>query len=285
MNPKLQRSLPVPLAILSSMGVVATTVIVAKKAPIANAKLNEVKNNKKEWFKVFIKEYWPALTMGSATIASILAGTIISKKTEASLSATAIMLERTLNKYKGKAEELFGEKAEEFTKSISKTDYRKEEKKLPDNDENGERLYWEEHVGFFKATPENIYKSLLVLNEHIVLKTQNFYSFKVFLKEAKAKLVDNEIDGISYEYGWNYEYIDEVYEGINGPFLHVKIDPVFDENGVVKYYTLIFDKDPIISTSNDHMSDYSADELEMFENRDEDAAAILFDELKDLKKK
>lgn len=285
MDYKVQRILPIPLSILGSCGVVATSIIVAKKAETANEKIRQAfKISKKDGVKVFLKEYWPALTMGSATIASIVSGTIISKKVEASLSATAIMLERSLMKYKGKAKELFGEKASEITKSIAKTDYKKDEKKLPTNDENGERLYWEEHIGFFKATPENIYKALLLLNEHIICNTQNFYSFKVFLKEAKAKLVDSEVDNISYEYGWSCEYIDEVYEGERGPFLHIKIEPFVDEDGVVKYYTIMFDKDPIVATTKEKMADYNVDEIEMFEHRDEDAAAILYDELKDLKK-
>ena len=76
--------------------------------------------------KAFFKGYYPALIAGGITISSIIAGTIISKKIEISLAATALALDATLRKYKGKVKELLGDKGSEIiSESIFKDDQKK----------------------------------------------------------------------------------------------------------------------------------------------------------------
>ena len=101
--------MPIVLAVTGSVGVIATSVLVAKETPKTNKKLEEVieDDKKKKLFKkgtIIVKSYWPAILCGVGTIGSIVASTIISKRTEASLIATATVLSQEWNKYKYKGE-------------------------------------------------------------------------------------------------------------------------------------------------------------------------------------
>jgi len=303
-NRNVQRTLPVILSIISSVGVVATGILVALEAEKANKNIRKAKEkkDKKAIVVAFLKGYYPALLVGGATVSSIIAGTIISKRIEMSLTATALMLDASLKKYKGKLKELFGDKASVITDSIIKDDYNKltkDDKEL----EDGEILYCEEHVGFFKAIPSKLEHAMGQTNEKIIT-TLGWSSIREFLKDAKARLIsDNGIDDVSFDYGWYLDYVNEVSakiaDGIidvtNSPFIHMTIEPHGDENGVFDYYILKFDRDPIFGVTQEHVSrlgGYRTSSLEEYEeyirekteNRDEDAAALLYDELKELKK-
>ena len=310
MNNNVRKAAPVVLSILASAGVIVTSILVAKEAESANKKIREAKekNDKKEVAKAFIKGYYPAIIAGTATISSIVVGTIISKRTEMSLTATALVLDTTLRKYKDKLKEVFGDKANIIGESISKDDYKKElernEKKIKEL-QSGEFLYYEEHIGFFKARPENIESAVLSLNEEIVVK-KGCYCLREFVKDSGAKLTgDSPIDDVSFGYGWYREYLSEVsiqmddYSEFNA-FIHIKRKPFYDANGELVYYKLTFDIDPVLDVEKQNAiargedyEGYNAGDIDEFERiygsaslvGDEDAEALSYDELKDLKPK
>lgn len=257
MNEKVRRILPIFLSIVSSAGVIGTAILVAKETPKASKEIEEAKKekNSKKVAKAILKNYGPSIAVGAATITSIVAGTIIGKKTEASLTATTIMLDRTYRKYKGKVKEVLGvEKEAEINKEIAKDDYKKKEEELNSyENSDGTKLYHEEHIGFFRAKPELLERALNLTNERIQstyddikygMRTNMYASLKTFLDDAKAKVIDKkEIDDLSFDYGWSYDYLDEAWGG--NKFVHMILTPEGDENGVVKYINVTFDKDPI----------------------------------------
>lgn len=311
MNNNIRKATPVILSILASAGVIITAVLVAKEAESANKKIREAKkeNNKKEVVKAFFKGYYPAIIAGTATVSSIVAGTIISKRTEMSLTATALVLDTTLRKYKSKLQEVFGDKANAISDSFLKDDYKKmvekDDKITKDFKEvlDGEVLYAEEHVGFFKARPDKIESAMFLMNENIIVK-KGCYSLREFLKDSIARLVgDNPADDVSYDYGWYRDYLSEVtvnddpYTQFNG-FIHLLKKPICDADGVLMYYKLTFDIDPVLDAEKQNSiwkgEDYEGyntkniEELERIYGSnglidDADAEALNYDELKCLK--
>ena len=285
MNPKVQKAIPIVCAVLGAVGVVATSVLVATRAEKANIEIRKAKETKdtKQVAKAFIKGYYPAIISGVATIATITTGTIVSKKIEASLSTTILMLDATLHKYKHKLFELFGDKAKLITESISEDEYKKEKKELPKVDNSEYRLYWEEHIGFFKAKPEKLEEALAETNERL-MSHKGWSSFNVLLKSAEAEIVKIiDVDKVSYDYGWTIDYINEVYpsQDTENNALHMECKPHADADGVIDYYILMFDKDPIFGVTAEYLGrlgGYDISELE-----DSDASALLYDELKDMK--
>ena len=292
MNRNIQKAMPIVLSIAGSIGVVATGVLVATEAEKANKNIREAKkqNDKKGVVKAFVKGYYPSLIVGGATIASIVAGTIISKRIEMSLTATTLMIQTAFQKYKGKVHEIFGDKADIIAESIMKDDYKKldsEQKVIID----GEMLYYEEHIGFFKAKPSDLEAALGSINEHIQI-IDGYASIRDFLKFCNAKIIDNQnIDDVSQDYGWYMDYINEVIDrtGImdvtNSSFIHLTKAPHHDDNGVVDYVIIQFDILPIFGVTPENISRLGLyDAKNIGDYRDEDAAALLYDELKNQNK-
>ena len=271
MNPKIQRTLPVLLSISATAGVIGTSYLAAKAAKGKVVKdENAPKPTKKEAFVNFVKKYkWPLLT-GGATIASIITGTVISKRIEASLSATVLMLDASLRKYKSKAKQVLGEKAELITKEIANYEL---EKLSSDNKiaplERHKKLYWLEPIGFFTAYPESVLKAELITNEKIWTSykgkektpTDHWASVGTFLEDCHAVMIDKDgsIDKMSYDYGWTAEYL--AYGGANGDernFLHLKRQVVkVDQNHkapipVDSYIILTFDIAPVPGIAADY---------------------------------
>lgn len=261
MNTKIQKALPIVLSILASIGVVGTSVAVSKETVKAKPKIDAVKaeNNKKKLVKEFIKDYKWSLILGGATISSIISGTIISKKIEASLSATVVMLNGALLKYKGKVQQVLGPKAKEITHMIAGDEYDKMKSSSTGVPKKTDKvLYYNEYMGWFFAKPENLSRAEAITNEKIhghyrgpeKIKTDGWASLQTFFDDCKAEVADvpdnpyNE--EVMYDFNWCSEYINEVY-GYN-EFLHVNKTPHYDENHNIDYIIIEFDKEPIYNS-------------------------------------
>lgn len=148
-----------------------------------------------------MKSYWPTILVGAATIGSITAGTILSKKAEASLSAAVIMLERGYNKYQGKVKSIFGKSAHEnILKEIADDETKK--LNLPTSIKNTNQvLFYNTYIGHFYATKEDLTRAILNMN----MRLNSAYSNKIvsdsekgvctlkqFVEEANAHILDKE---------------------------------------------------------------------------------------------
>lgn len=227
MNRNFQKAVPIILSVIGSVGVVGTSILAVKNSK----KHSEIEktNNKKEDIKNFLKCYWPSILCGVATVGSITAGTIISKKTEASLSAGIIMLERGYNKYQGKVKQLLGKEVHEnIIRDIAKDEAK--ELNLPSKDKDGRLLYYNQYIGHFYAKPEDVNRAILNMNMRMHSSPVNTVvkweekgkcTLKQFVDDAKAELLDEKIFAGFKDYGWTYEYLSDmcedewIYDGYN----------------------------------------------------------------------
>lgn len=251
MNQKFEKALPIILTSFSCLGVIGTSVLVAQETLKAHEKAKNLES-KKEKAKVYLKAYVPAILVGSATIASMIGSTAVSRKIEASLSSAALLANGLLIKYKDKIKRIGSGSIEKIQQSIAEDQSKKiNENKITD----GKKVYWEEHVGFFETTPLDIEKGINITNERInsVVDengqyTKFYASLRTFLYDCDAVTIENEseiIDDVSYQYGWSYKYLNETF---NDLFLHLTFKEC--EKDGKKFTIISFDKDPIFDVEN-----------------------------------
>lgn len=257
MNNSVKKVMPVVLAITGSIGTIATSVLVAKETPKANAALKNVdeKDKKKKLLKqskVIMQNYWPAIICGVGTIGSIAASTLISKKAEASLIATASVLSQGWNKYKYKVKDILGQKVnKEITDAISKDEYADlpKEKKTARPEK---KLYWEEHLGYFECEESKFLSALTDINQRLHVPDADdqgtFYwtSLAIFARDAKAELRDKtRLDGCE-SIGWTADYLMEAY-GAHCIWVHPYYTKVYGKDSKKLLYTKVeFWEEPIV---------------------------------------
>lgn len=246
MNIKLQRALPIILAIASSIGVAATTILAVKSTPKAEKVINELKekgelkDQKIEVAKKVIPIYAPALAVGMATITSVVASTVISKKTEASLSAAALLLEQGYKKYQGKVKDVLGmDKHYKVIEEIAKDDANKVK---PFNNDPKKKLYWNKYLGFFLAEPENLQKAFSNMNMRLnatnaacLFKQEECgcCTLSQLVSESHMQLLEKyKYDSYKY-FGWTTEYLNEE---MSDPWIYIGEKPATDDHGA---YTII----------------------------------------------
>lgn len=256
MNIRFRQVAPVILSIIGAAGVVLTSVLTAKETPKAAKKLEEVKKNpeckKIDVLKTVVPCYIPAIVSGTITIASIVSSTIISKKTEASLTATCMMLDQGWRKYKGQVKKVIGEKAHlDILDAQAKEDYVAQEVdkvEVPDDRE----LYWEEHVGYFLAKPIDLAFAYGDLNQRLqvedyVGKTWFFAMLYNLLIDANAELLNKDIKPEELNIGWSADYLIEAYEYV---WIHMSLVESEEEYNGRKVTKVIFFEDPIFDPGN-----------------------------------
>ena len=107
------------LAVVASLGVIATGIFAAKGGQKASDAIESAKNKKEEpltkleTLKVVAKPYLPATVAGAATISAIIGSAILGKKQQASLIAAYIAMRESYQKYKGAVRKELGEEAHE----------------------------------------------------------------------------------------------------------------------------------------------------------------------------
>lgn len=239
--------LPIVLSLLGISGVIATAVFVAKETPKFNQDLEKLKEHedakKTDIIKLAVKDYAPALVIGGATIASVASSTILSKKNEMSLSSVALLADSGWRKYKDKVKQILGiETHKDILDKISLDDFNKLKKK------DDEHLYWEEHMGFFRANPEKLAYAYSDINrslhdeEYTIGTYKGVATLKDFLKNADAKMIDSDIDSNTNLYfGWD---IDQLYETYGYIWVNMNLEDTKDDDGHV-FTKILFLEDPI----------------------------------------
>lgn len=255
MNYRARRAGSIVLGLLSAAGTVITAILVAKETPKALERINKLKQTKEkikpiEYFKELAPVYWPAGVVCLGTIASTTISQVISMKTEASLIATSTVLSQGWRQYKGKVKEFLGIKNERLiSDEISKEEFNKNINTLKLTP--GEKLYWEEHIGFFSCEERNLLTALSDLNQRLHTPdpspdgTFYFTTLYFLLKDAKAKVFDKEKYEACKNIGWTTDYLCEVYE-LSCMWVHPYYkNAIKKETGEVLFTKLGFWEDPI----------------------------------------
>jgi hypothetical protein len=261
MNTKTQQITSSLLALLSVAGLGGTIFLTNKIAPKAKKKVEEATEKKgdkltfKEVMKAAAKDYIPVCICGGATAISIISSTILSRKTEASLGATAVALDGLYRRYKGKVTNVFGKDAQD--KIFSK--FASEDKKddMPKVRPDGKKLYYCDYIGFFYAIPERVKDAYANLNMRLNAnpcsgmvdeKQLGYCTFGDFIRDCDGEVLDLDTFNKFKNWGWSTEYLNEtsmdywVYIGEN------------EAEGPDDHYTnLIFMSEDPIEDPKSHM--------------------------------
>ena len=265
MNYRARRFSSVIFGLISAAGTIFTAVLVAKETPKAIEKIKQLKENKDlkkiDYVKALVPIYWPAGVVCLGTIASTTVSQVISLKTEASLIATSTMLSQGWRRYKNKVKDIFGIEGDKLvTNDISLDEYNKNNFKAMSN----EKLYWEEHIGFFTCNERDLLTALSDLNQRLHTPdpapdgTFYFTTLYFLLKDAKAKIFDKKKLEASKNIGWTADYLAEVYD-LNCMWVHpYYTNAIKKETGEVLFTKLSFFEDPIFlldsETSREHFT-------------------------------
>jgi hypothetical protein len=268
MNPKLRKFLAVALPILSSVGVVTSCYLSAKATPKMEKELQKVKKIKDdktrtvETVKAFTKCYWPSIVTGGLTITSITSNAVINKRTEASLAAAAVAINQGWNKYRGEVLKTFGvDGNNKVVTQMAKDDSEKVNLNKYKND--GRKIYYEEHLGFFLANPEKIALAYANMNQFIHTESDERHAngcvrFEDFIRISEATAIGDVRNGIEalnddstfnkewLSMGWSYDYLKECY---SSAWIHMNyVKEVID--GDVHYTIISFAEAPIYEVQN-----------------------------------
>lgn len=256
MNYKARQVTSILLGITSAVGTVMSCILVAKETPKALEKIKELrakgKPTKMDYIKALMPVYWPALAVCAGTVASMTVSNVISMRTEASLIATSTMLGQGWRKYKGKVKDIFGKDAANLVdQEVAKDDleYSKINRSKVEPDE---KLYWEEHLGFFKCKPLNLMAAITDLNQRLHTPdpspdgTFYFTTLAIFMKDAKAYVYDKNKLKACKNIGWTTDYLCEVYD-MKCMWVHVEYTTVIKrETGEVLFTKINFFEEPIV---------------------------------------
>ena len=252
MNYRSRKAASIIFGLLSAAGTVITAILVAKETPKAIKKIDELKQKqtvkKMDYIKALIPIYWPAGLVCLGTITSTTISQVISIKTEASLIAATTIANQGWMQYKGKVKQLLGVNADKaVTNSTSTDEYNRQLPKV----ESGKQLFWEEHIGFFSCTKDQLLAGLNDLNQRLHTPDPSpdgtcYYTSLYFLiKDSHACVYNKDIIEGLKEYGWTTDYMYEVWT-LSCMWVHPCFTKVVKkETGEVLYTKLSFWEEPI----------------------------------------
>lgn len=113
------------LTIVSAIGVVGTSILVAKETPKAIQLLKKEEEEKGEKLttlevvKIAGPAYVPAIIVGASTIACIFGANILNKQHQASLMSAYALLDRSYKDYRDKSNDICDEESESFDDEIT----------------------------------------------------------------------------------------------------------------------------------------------------------------------
>lgn len=257
------------LSVLGAVGVIGTAVMAVKETPKAIESLNELKKNgepkKLDYIKWFVKSYKKTLVVGTGTIGSITASTVISQKEQNALLATAAFFNAGYNKIKKKTKEVFGEDAE---KKIISSIVKDSTKNLPKKEKDDDRVfYYEEHIGTFLAKPVDVAYAYADLNQRFQCDEYGRQSpFGVvtlhdFVELADIELVGDsknrlkELEMVWRNTGWD---IDQLYNRYEYCWIHMCED-IQNEDADNPVHILTFEESPITLPYDPKLDPYSGE--------------------------
>lgn len=197
---------PQLLTVLGVIGMVSTVVMAVKATPKCEELLDaaeerlckETKDEgvtlgKKETAACFVKAYWPTLAMGTVTIASFVAGNMISEKRKAAVATALGLSEAALHRFQeATIETVSANTIDEIRAKVA--DKQLKESPITEKTEmhiasSGDTLCFDCYSGrYFKSGLESIRRSVNDLNERMLagdfVSLNDFY-YAVGLPEVK----------------------------------------------------------------------------------------------------
>lgn len=148
------------LTCLGAIGVLATSIMVAKAAPKASKILEEAKEEKgkkltkAEVVKTAAPVYIPAIVTGTLTVACIFGANVLNKRQQASLMSAYALLDNTFKEYRGKVNDIYGEGADErVAKEMAEDQY----ERFEDIPKDEEVLFYDlNSLQYFSATLDDV---------------------------------------------------------------------------------------------------------------------------------
>lgn len=255
MEIRTKQKVAILLSITGSIGTIATAILTRRAAKKELEVKKEIKKkpgeeiSKKELLKVVAPIYIPATIIGIATIASTISSTILSRRTEASLTAMALLADQGWRKYKGQVKHKLGlDNHADILKNLGKKEYKKV-KDLEKND--GKELYYEEHIGFFRANPEKFALAFSDINQRLQLEdygiSSHYTTLYDLIKGSEADILDKDLNIQNLCWGWSAEYLREVCEYV---WVHMTMFDTETPDGSKKFKTIVWGEDPFLDPGN-----------------------------------
>lgn len=210
----IKKESPMILGVLGAVGVVLTAVTVSRDTLKAEIRLEGKEDEihreltKAEWVQTVLPAYIPSIAVGSATVACIIASTVLNQKQKVALSSAYILLDQSYKKYKDKVVEMFGEGADrEVEREVTKD--RIQELKKKDEIRSDETLiFYEKHYNqLFERSMLEVKDAEYLLNKKFAATGQatlNDFYLLLGLEETKegAELGWDVINASSPEECW-----------------------------------------------------------------------------------
>lgn len=259
MNIKTKQTLSILMGIGSVVGTIGTSLLIRKAAFKEESLRREIDYkhhhtdesypSKKEFTKSILGIYLPSIIVGGITVGSIIGSSIMSHKAQASLISMAALADQGWRKYKNQVKSTLGlDTHNNIIKNIAKTNDPMLKQDLNDPRE----LYYEEHIGYFKAKPEDVNMAYAKINEFFntevvtMDQTTEMLSIGDFLNLLNAELIDNKINKRSlYEWGWTLEYL---LDGFGFAWIHMNIVDEPTDDGVMDIKVISWLEEPILLT-------------------------------------
>jgi hypothetical protein len=206
-----------------------------------------------ENYKITPKEainiWWKPVTVGGLTIASIIFNHHLNMRQQASIVALAGASGAMFGEYRNKVIDIYGKEADDkIIDEIIKcgdgypvrTIYGDWVNEIGEEDLNEPVTFYDEYVGYFEATPHQMYKAMYHLNREILCEGYATLStFDDLLSIAHEKMKDP----LTYEsYGWSY---DEIILAWEQAWLDISFKPTHVDNGSMVVYRILYNTEPI----------------------------------------
>lgn len=176
---KVKRASPTILSWISVVGVIGTVAVTAKATAVASAKINndrdEYEKNDLDYNTLdMVKSSWayyvPVVAVTGTTITCILIANKLSRKQQAALLSSYMMIQKSYSEYKNKVKELFGtDGANWVSEELAKDKFVGENNVL----EPEKELFYFEYApgdGYFQSTREDVISALYHSNRNYQLR-------------------------------------------------------------------------------------------------------------------
>lgn len=260
MNLKTKQTLSVIFSIGGVIGTIGT-VWLARKAAMKEQKMRtpngciypEImpETTIKDQIKKLLPIYAPTIVVGGLTIGSIVGSTIMSHKAQASIMSMAVLADQGWRRYKHQVKSTLGIDTHHGILTGIAKDELKSNNKIEIDPDDYRELYYDELVGYFKATPADVAFAYAEINEMLNTDYRNqlvdifdFVTIGTFLKLANAELLDNRVSiDTMNEWGWTMDYLVEAYTWC---WIHMNIVKEVTDDGVVPFNVITWKEDPIL---------------------------------------